>query len=284
MSREKRKELINPKNRNISQSKQCKLLSISRGSLYYKPLGESDLNLKIMRLMDEIHLEEPAFGVLRLQDELEERGYKVNVKRIRRLRNKMGIKTIYPKRNLSKLGKAKYIHPYLLRNLRIERPNQVWAIDITYIPMRKGFMYLTAVIDVYSRYILGWQLSNSLDKETQTDLVKELFEEYGTPEIINSDQGSQYTSDNWVNCLKSNNVKISMDGKGRAKDNIYIERFWRSIKYDYIYLNPAENGMDLYRGIDNFIKKYNRRKHQGIGRIKPIKLYAAEKENKLKSA
>ena len=221
--------MINTKNRNISQRKQCKLLSISRGSLYYKPLGESDLNLKLMRMIDEIHLEEPAFGVLRLQDELEERGYKVNVKRIRRLRNKMGIKTIYPKRNLSKLGKAKYIHPYLLRNLKIERSNQVWAIDITYIPMRKGFMYLTAVIDVYSRYILGWQPANSLDKETQTDLVKELFEEYGTPEIINSDQGSQYTSENWVNCLRSNNVKISMDGKGRAKDNIYIERFWRSI-------------------------------------------------------
>lgn len=252
--------------------------------MYYKPLGESDLNLKLMRLMDEIHLEEPTFGVLRLQDELEERGYKVNVKRIRRLRNKMGIKTIYPKRNLSKLGKAKYIHPYLLRNLKIERSNQVWAIDITYIPMLKGFMYLTAVIDVYSRYILGWQLSNSLDKETQTDLVEELFEEYGTPEIINSDQGSQYTSENWLNCLKSNSVKISMDGKGRAKDNIYIERFWRSIKYDYIYLNPAENGMDLYRGIDNFIWKYNRRKHQGIGRIKPIKLYAVERKNKLKSA
>lgn len=276
--------MINTKNRNISQRKQCKLLSISRGSLYYKPLGESDLNLKLMRMIDEIHLEEPAFGVLRLQDELEERGYKVNIKRIRRLRNKMGIKTIYPKRNLSKLGKAKYIHPYLLRNLKIERSNQVWAIDITYIPMRKGFMYLTAVIDVYSRYILGWQLSNSLDKETQTDLVKELFEEYGTPEIINSDQGSQYTSENWVNCLRSNNVKISMDGKGRAKDNIYIERFWRSIKYDYIYLNPIENGMELYRGIDNFIKKYNKRKHQGIGRIKPIKLYAAEEKNKLKSA
>lgn len=237
-----------------------------------------------MRLIDEIHLEEPTFGVLRLQDELEERGYKVNVKRIRRLRNKMGIKTIYPKRNLSKLGKTKYIHPYLLKNLKIERPNQVWAIDITYIPMLKGFMYLTAVLDVYSRYILGWQLSNSLDKETQTELVEELFEEYGTPEIINSDQGSQYTSKNWVNCLKSNNVKISMDGKGRAIDNIYIERFWRSIKYDYIYLNPAENGMELYRGIDNFIRKYNRRKHQGIGRVKPIKLYATKRKNKLKSA
>src|SRR5699024_236090 len=212
--------MINTKNRNISQRKQCKLLSISRGGLYYKPLGESDLNLKLMRMIDEINLEEPAFGVLRLQDELEERGYKVNVKCIRRLRNKMGIKTIYPKRNLSKLGKAKYIHPYLLRNLKIERSNQVWAIDITYIPMRKGFMYLTAVIDVYSRYILGWQLFNSMDKENQTELIEELFERYGTPEILNSDQGIQYTCPNWIECLKGHGVTISMDGKGRALDNI----------------------------------------------------------------
>ncbi len=139
----------------------------------------------------------------------------------------MNINAVYPKPNLSKLGRAKYIHPYLLRGLNINRPNQVWSIDITYIPMRKGFMYLTAVIDVYSRYLLGWQLSNSLDKETQTELVEELFDKYGTPEIINSDQGSQYTSNNWINCLKEHQVKISMDGKGRALNNIYIERFWR---------------------------------------------------------
>lgn len=276
--------MISAKNKKISQRNQCKLLNISRSGLYYKPLEESDLNLKLMRLIDEIHLEEPTFGVLRLQDELEERGCKVNVKRIRRLKNKMRIKTIYPKRNLSKLGKAKYIHPYLLRGLKIERPNQVWAIDITYIPMKKGFMYLTAVIDVYSRYILGWQLSNSLDKEIQTDLVEELFEEYGTPEIFNSDQGSQYTCDNWISYLKKNDIKISMDGKGRAKDNIFIERFWRSIKYDYIYINPPENGLELYNGIAIFIKKYNRRKHQGIGRTKPINLYTFDRENKLKLA
>ena len=145
-------------------------------------------------------------------------------------------------------------------------------------------MYLTAVIDVYSRFIVGWQLSNTLDKETQTELIEDLFEQYGTPEIINSDQGSQYTCDNWVDCLKDNNVKISMDGKGRAKDNIYIERFWRSIKYDYIYINLAENGLELYRGIDVFIKEYNLRKHQGIDRQKSINLFAGQTKNKLKSA
>jgi len=276
--------MIKPKHKKVSQRRQCDLLSVSRSSLYYKPLGESKLNLKLMELMDKIHLQHPTFGVLRLQDELEEQGYRVNEKRIRRLRNKMRIRTIYPKRNLSKLGKAKYIYPYLLRNLKIERSNQFWAIDITFIPMKKGFMYLTAVIDVYSRYILGWQLSNSLDKEIQTKLVERLFKKYGTPEVINSDQGSQYTCNNWINCLKNNNVKISMDGKGRAKDNIFIERFWRTIKYNYIYLNPVENGLELYHGIDIFIKEYNQRKHQGVNRQKPINLFTAERKNKLKSA
>lgn len=276
--------MVNFKHKKLSQRRQCKLLNISRSSIYYKSLGESELNLKLMELIDKIHLKHPTFGVLRIQDELEEFGYKVNEKRVRRLKDKMRIKTIYPKRNLSKLGKAKYIHPYLLRNLKIIRPNQVWSIDITYIPMKKGFMYLTAVIDVYSRFILGWQLSNSLDKENQTELVESLFVKYGTPEIFNSDQGSQYTCDNWIDCLKDNGVKVSMDGKGRAKDNIFIERFWRTIKYDYIYLNPVETGLELYKGIDQFIEGYNRRKHQGIGRKKPIELYGFEQKNKLKSA
>lgn len=275
--------MINHQHMKVSQRQQCDLLSICRSSLYYKPVGETGLNLELMRLIDTIHLKHPTFGVFRLQDKLEEQGYKVNVKRIRRLRNLMRIRTIYPKRNLSKLGKAKYIKPYLLRNLKIERPNQVWAIDITYIPMAKGFMYLTAVIDVYSRFIIGWQLSNTLEKETQTDLIKDLFDKYGTPKIINSDQGSQYTCDNWIQCLNSHNVKISMDGKGRALNNIFIERFWRSIKYDYIYISPAKDGLELYQGIDNYVNEYNCRKHQGINRVKPIELYDNRKK-KLKSA
>ena len=276
--------LVEPNDPKLSHRKQCKLLAINRSSLYYQPLGESDLNLELMEKIDRIHLEKPSFGVLRIQDELEEQGYKVNHKRVRRLMRKMAINAIYPKRNLSKLGKAKYTHPYLLRGVKIERSNQVWAIDISYVPMKKGFMYLTAVIDVHSRYLLGWQISNSLEKETQTELIEELIERYGTPEIINSDQGSQYTSNNWVSCLKKHQVKISMDGKGRATDNAFIERFFRTIKYDHIYLNPAESGIELYQGIKEFIKGYNQRKHQGIDRQKPIDLYKFEKENQLKYA
>lgn len=276
--------MINPKNKQLSQRVQCDLLSVSRSSLYYTPLGESDFNLKLMKLIDEIHMEHPTFGVLRLQDELEEHGIRVNVKRIRRLKKLMRLPTIYPKRNLCKLGKAKYIHPYLLRNLEVVRANQVWCIDITYIPMKRGFLYLTAAIDEYSRFIVGWDLSNTLDKENQTELIERLFDQYGTPEIINSDQESQYTCQGWISCLRKNDVKISMDGKGRAIDNIFIERFWRTIKYDYVYLNPAENGVVLYQGISRFIKKYNHRKHQGINRVKPSEMFAIEKENKLNSA
>lgn len=276
--------MVEKNHKKLSQRRQCSLLNISRSNLYFEPLGESDLNLEVMEEIDKTHLKHPTFGVLRMQDELGERGYQVNHKRVRRLMRKMSINPIYPKPNLSKLGRAEYIYPYLLRNLNIDRPNKVWEIDISYIPMAKGFLYLTAVIDVYSRYILGWQLSNSLDKETQTELVEELFDRYGTPEIFNSDQGSQYTSDNWLNCLKEHDIKISMDGKGRATDNIYIERFWRSIKYDHIYLNPAETGLDLYKGIDEFIGEYNERNHQGINRQKPINLYYCQTQNKLKSA
>lgn len=268
----------------ISLRRQCQLLEINRSSLYYKPLGESEENLTIMKLIDKIHYENPTYGVLRMQDELEEHNYPINHKRVRRLMGLMSMNIIYPKRNLSKLGKAKYIHPYLLRNLKIDRPNQVWAIDITYIPMKKGFMYLTAVIDVYSRYLIGWQLSNSLEAETQTELINELVETYGKPEIINSDQGSQYTSQQWISCLKEHGIKISMDGKGRATDNAFIERFFRTIKQDYVYLFPEDSVVDLYKGIKKYILKYNNRKHQGVNRKKPIKLYKNNNKTKLKSA
>lgn len=272
------------KDAKISIRKQCDLLSINRSSLYYKPLSESDLNLDLMKHIDQIHLKYPSFGMRRIANELEEIGYKVNIKRISRLMSLMGIEAIYPKRNFSKLGKAKYIQPYLLRGLKINRSNQVWQIDISYIPMEKGFMYLTVVIDVYSRFIVGWQLSNSLEKETQTELINELIRKYGKPEIINSDQGSQYTSSNWIECLKNHDIKISMDGKGRATDNIYVERFFRTIKYDYIYLNPAKNGLELYEGIDQFIRGYNRRKHQGIKNQKPKELYNIKNNNYLSVA
>ncbi|MEQ8681931.1 MAG: IS3 family transposase [Cyclobacteriaceae bacterium] len=258
----------------VSLRKQAELLSVHRSSLYYKPMGESKENLFLMRKMDELFLDDPTLGVIGIQDELGELGHWYNVKRIRRLLRKMGVEAIYPKRNLSKLGKAKYIHPYLLRGLTIDRPNQVWAIDITYIPMKNGFMYLTAIIDVYSRFIVGWQVSNSLDKETQTQVLLAAIERHGKPHIINSDQGSQYTSSHWVTTLQSLGIRISMDGKGRATDNTWIERFFGTIKRKHIYLYPAESGLDLYKGIERFMHRYNYlRKHQGVGRVKPVELY-----------
>lgn len=252
---------------------QCKLLSIPRGQVYYIPKGESPENICLMNQIDRIVTEEPTFGILRIQDALRDLEVYANVKRIRRLARKMGIEAIYPKRNLSKLGLAKYIHPYLLRNYDVVSPNDIWAIDITYIAMPKGFMYLTGVIDHYSRYLIGWSLHNTLEKETQTDLLSELLEQVVKPNIINSDQGSQYTCANWVNYLKEKEIKISMNGKGRCTDNAYIERFFRSLKWDHIYLYPTDDCVELYRGIESFVAKYNNRSHQGVGRVKPIQLY-----------
>jgi putative transposase len=258
----------------LSIRAQCELLGIHRSGIYYAPVPESDENLKLMELMDKHYLDHPTYGVLQMQDHLRDEGYQVNHKRVRRLLRLMGLEAIYPKRNLSKLGKASYIHPYLLRNMAIERANQVWEIDITYIAMEKGFMYLTAVIDVYSRYVVGWGLSNSLDKEASISVVREAIAKHGKPEIINSDQGSQFTSKEWVEYLQASGIRISMDGKGRALDNIYIERFWRTVKRDYVYLNPASDGWELYRGLRRFFDRYNyKKRHQSLDRQVPADLY-----------
>ncbi|MHA6727063.1 IS3 family transposase [Chryseobacterium sp. A301] len=278
-----RREMIDKQYR-LSVRKQCDLLCINRSNLYYSPKKESDTNLILMTEIDEIHLKYPSFGIRRITQELREIGFSANRKRVRRLMQLMRIATIYPKRNLSKLGKATYIRPYLLKGLKIEEANQVWQIDISYIPMKRGFMYLTAIIDVYSRYIVGWQLSNTLEKETQTLVMNDAIKKYGKPEIVNSDQGSQYTSNHWIECMENHRIKISMDGKGRAIDNIYIERFFRTIKYDYIYLNPVESGWELYEGIQDFIIGYNKRSHQGINNQKPKDLFNFELTNQLKSA
>lgn len=257
----------------LSIRQQARLLEVNRSRLYYKPIGETLENLELMQTMDRLFTQDPTLGVLGMQDELAEQGMSYNVKRIRRLLRKMGIEPIYPRKNLSRLGQAKYVHPYLLRSMKIERANQVWAIDITFIPMKSGFMYLTGIIDLYSRYIVGWQISNTLEKETQTELLRQAVAEYGTPQILNSDQGSQYTCQHWVETLKELGIRISMDGRGRATDNAFIERWFRTIKQKHIYLHPAGNGLELYEGIDSFVRKYNRRKHQGINRRKPIDLY-----------
>lgn len=258
----------------ISIRSQCELLDINRSSYYYSSVGESTKNLQIMRLMDAHHLSHPTHGVLQMQDFLWTENLLVNEKRVRRLLRLMGLIAIYPKRNLSKLGHAKYVRPYLLRGMEINRPNQVWATDITYIPMAKGFMYLTAIIDVYSRYIVGWELSNNLYAEGVLDVLKKAIKRHGQPEIINSDQGAQFTCPIWTEFLDKSGIQISMDGKGRATDNIYIERFWRTLKQDYVYLNPALDGIELFNGIKEFIDYYNNKKsHQGIERKIPVDLF-----------
>lgn len=267
------KELVSEQDQ-LSIRRQCDLLGVNRSSLYYKPQGESDYNLRLMRLMDEYHLAHPTYGVLQMQDYLTREGFQVNHKRVRRLMRLMGINVIYPGRNLSKLGHAKYIRPYLLRGLKIDRPNQVWQIDITYIPMAKGFMYLVAIIDVYSRFVVGWDITNSLDAENPLAVLKQAIDRYGKPEIINSDQGSQFTCALWTQYVEQTEIRISMDGKGRAIDNIFVERLWRTVKRDHVYLYPANNGLELFHGLNDFFTFYNTRKtHQGIGRQIPVELY-----------
>lgn len=269
----RRRELVDNQHK-FSIRKQCELLSIHRSGFYYNPRGESEENLKIMRIMDAHFLEHPTEGVISMQDMLIALGFIVNPKRIRRLLRLMGIMAIYPKKNLSKLGLKKYIHPYLLKGLDISRPNMVWAIDITYIPMKNGFLYLTAIIDVYSRYIVGWGISNTLDADGPLSVLKQAIKDHGKPEIINSDQGSQFTCEQWVSYLKEEGIRISMDGKGRAVDNIFIERFFRTLKYNHIYLFPANDGLELYRGVKKYIQYYNNVKcHQGIDRQVPATLY-----------
>jgi len=258
----------------LSIRRQCELLDLSRSNVYYQAVGESEENLRIMRIMDEEFLEHPTHGVLQMQDFLFSFGFLVNPKRIRRLLRKMGIMALYPKRNLSKLGHAKYKRPYLLRGLKIDKPNQVWSIDITYIALEKGFMYLTAIIDAYSRYVVGWGLSNSLDAENCLSVLKQAIEHHGKPQIINSDQGSQFTCALWTEYVEGENIRISMDGKGRATDNIFIERFWRTVKQDYVYICIPSNGKDLYKGLKEFIDYYNNKKpHQGINRTTPVLRY-----------
>lgn len=268
-----RRNLVDNQQR-LSIRKQCDLLSVHRSGIYYAPKGESFENLEIMRLMDEHYLKHPSEGVIRMQDFLFAMGIVANHKRVRRLLRLMGLMAIYPKKNLSRLGQKKYIHPYLLKGLNIDRPNQVWAIDITYIPMKNGFMYLTAIIDLYSRYIVGWGISNSLEAAASLNVLKQAIKDHGKPEVINSDQGSQFTCEDWVEYLKEEKIKISMDGKGRAIDNIFIERFWRTLKYDHVYLNPAKDGLELYQGVNEYMDYYNHTlRHQGIGRKIPAELY-----------
>ncbi len=275
---ERRKKVVKCHPR-LSLVQQCKLLNIHRSGLYYKPRNESGYNLRLMKEIDAYFMEHPYYGVERMTDYLNlDLSHRVNVKRVRRLYKLMGLQTIYRKPRTTIKDPKSYKFPYLLKDLKIERANQVWQTDITYIPMLRGFMYMNAIIDVYSRKILNWSISNSMDKQWCIELLEDTIADYGVPKIHNSDQGSQYTSTQYIEVLKEHGVQISMDGKGRALDNIYIERFWKSIKYEKIYLNPPNGGLDLYQMVNEYIEFYNtKRRHTEIGKVPPNQIYATKK-------
>jgi putative transposase len=279
MSTTERRQKVVKSHPRLGLVQQCKLLGIHRSGLYYRPGNESQLNLKLMKEIDSYFLEHPYYGVERMTDYLNlDLGYRVNVKRVRRLYKLMGLQTIYRKPRTTIRDENSYKYPYLLKDLKIEHPDQVWQTDITYIPMLRGFMYMNAIIDVHSRKILNWSVSNSMDKQWCIELLQDTIAKYGPPQIHNSDQGSQYTSKEYIEVLKKNNVQISMDGKGRALDNIYIERFWKSIKYEKIYLNPPNGGLDLYQMVREYIEFYNtKRRHTEIGKVPPDQIYNAKK-------
>lgn len=255
--------------------RQCELLQISRTAYYYQPCPETEVNLRLMRQLDELHLEHPVYGSRRLLVLLRREGWEVNRKRVVRLLRLMGIEAIYPRRHLSQPGEGHEIFPYLLDQLTINGPNQVWCLDITYVPMAYGFMYLVAVMDWWSRYVLAWELSNTLEAEFCIRAWERALEEAGqAPLISNSDQGAQFTSPGFIDAVQSAGVEVSMDGRGRWVDNRFIERLWRSVKYEDIYLNDYGDGLSAGRGLRLYFGKYNHsRPHQALDNACPVDWY-----------
>jgi putative transposase len=274
LSHARRKTLIEPDHPRLSIVRQCELLTINRSSYYYQPTGETALNLKLMRLIDEQYLETPWYGARQMARHLRRQGHGVNRKRIGRLMRQMGLSAIYQKPNTSKPHPLHKIYPYLLRGMMIDRPNQVWCADISYIPMRRGFLYLVAIMDWSSRKVLSWQLSNTMDSDFCVAALEEALVRFGKPEIFNTDQGSQFTSDDFTDALKNADIRISMDGKGRWMDNIMIERLWRSLKYECIYLHAFETGSEVRQGLKRWIDFYNmRRPHSSLDDRTPYEAY-----------
>jgi len=268
-----RRGLIEPSHPGLSVVQQCRLVDLHRSSYYFQAATESPENLEIMRLIDEKYTKHPFYGSRKFIPYLEEQGFNVNKKRVLRLMRLMGISPIYPKPNLSKPAQGHKIYPYLLRDLPIVGPNQVWSTDITYIPMKGGFVYLTAVIDWFSRFVLAFELSNTLDSAFCIRALLSALET-SQPAIFNTDQGSQFTSLDFTTILKDRGIKISMDGKGRAIDNVFIERLWRSLKYELIYLKDIDSVSQLYGELSSYFKFYNfERHHQALDYRRPADLY-----------
>ncbi len=273
-----KKTMVEPSHLSLSVRAQCKLLGLSRSGLYYKPLPLNPVQQEIQEKLDELYTEHPYYGTRRLSKALKREGYQVGRGRVRSLMRILGIEALYPGKRLSAPNKAHKIYPYLLRGVRVDRPNKVWATDITYIRLRQGFVYLVAIIDHYSRYILSWRLSNTLDSSFCVEALKEAIETYGVPEYFNTDQGSQFTSEDFIGELKKHVIKISMDGKGRALDNIFIERFWRTLKYEEVYIKSYQNVSDCKKNLSNYFYKYNyQRLHQGNGYLTPAEALSGMK-------
>jgi putative transposase len=277
MSVERRRLMIDPAHERLSIARQCDLVSISRSSFYYEPAGETPLNLALMRLIDEQFLETPFYGARQMARHLRRRGFMVGRKRVRRLMAHMGLAAIYQKPRTSEPNPAHPVYKYLLRGLTIDRPGQVWCADITYIAMRRGFLYLVAIMDWASRKVLAWRLSNTMDADFCIQALEEAMTRYGAPEIFNTDQGSQFTSPRFTGVLKDAGVRISMDGRGRWMDNVFIERLWRSMKYECVYLHAWETGSELRDGLARWFGFYNaHRPHSALGGRTPDEAYRGD--------
>jgi putative transposase len=252
---------------------QCRILDLSRSGIYYVPVLVNDRDRELMNLIDRIHLEEPFLGTRGIRNALWDRGHKIGRSHVRTLMRKMGIEALYQKPRLSKPSPGHTIYPYLLKGVAITEGNKAWASDITYIPMAKGFCYLVAIMDLASRKVLSWRLSNTLDTSFCIEALEEAIGAYGTPEIFNTDQGSQFTSDDFTQVLKDHDIKISMDGKGRWIDNVFIERLWRSVKYQDIYLKAYSSIGEVRQGLTTWFDRYDRRRHQGLDNRAPNEVY-----------
>jgi putative transposase len=269
----------------MTVKRQTELLDLTRSNLYYRPRPVSERDLLLMRRIDELHLEAPYFGARKLAAQLRREGHEIGRKHVRTLMQRMGIEALYRKPRTSIPARKAAIYPYLLENRVIERPNEAWASDITYLPMAHGFLYLMAILDLASRKVLAWRLSNTLTAHFCIEALEEALKKFGPPEIFNTDQGSQFTSEEWLAPLKAAGVAISMDGRGRWIDNVFIERLWRSVKYEEVYLREYRNGHEAQRSLSQYFAFYNaRRVHETLGYATPDEVYFGALANSVSAA
>ena len=278
MSRERRREMADRQHPALSTVRQCALLGISRSSVYYRPRATSLEDLAVMKLIDQQYLATPFYGSRRMTVWLQRQGRPMSRKRVQRLMRTMGLRAIFRRPRTSQPAAGHKVYLYLLGGMEITRPNQVWAADITYIPMARGFLYLVAIMDWYSRYVLSWRLSNTLDADFCVEALEEALSQ-GKPEIFNTDQGSQFTGEAFTGLLKQHGVRISMDGKGRYRDNIFVERLWRTVKYEEVYLKAYSTGREAKAGLDAYFRFYNaQRPHQALGYRTPAEVFSCSSD------